>query len=102
MLYDSTKVLLRTIVQSLETIDESAWEDQFESAKECLFEMYQMNRALSVELRTDGAKKRIPVDNAHCYSLSRAMPHVKCMMTAIRRRDKGSALENGRLALSQM
>lgn len=43
MLYDSTKTLLRTIIQSLETIDECAWEDQIESAQECVFEMHQMN-----------------------------------------------------------
>jgi uncharacterized protein YndB with AHSA1/START domain len=54
MLYDSTKTLLRTIVQSLEATDEDAWEDQIESAKECVFEMHQMNRALSMEFRTEG------------------------------------------------
>lgn len=102
MLYDSTKILLRTIVQSLEMTDETAWEDRIESAQECVFEMHQMNRALSMELRTETPNKRFPVPNPHCQKLDRAMPHVKSMMIAIRRRDKGAALESGRLALAQM
>ena len=102
MLYDSTKTLLRTIVQSLEATDEGAWEDQIESAQECVFEMHQMNHALSMEFRTEGVNKRFPVANPHCEKLDRAMPHVKAMITAIRRRDKAAALESGRLALAQM
>jgi hypothetical protein len=102
MLYDSTKTLLRTIVESLETTDEAAWEDQIESARECVFEMHQMNRALPLELRPEGVNERFPVANPHCQKLDRAMPHVKSMMTAIRRRDKAAALESGRLALAQM
>jgi hypothetical protein len=102
MVYDSTKTLLRTIVQSLETTDEGTWEDQTESAQECVFEMHQMNHALSMELRPGGVNKRFPVANPHCQKLDRAMPHVKSMMTAIRRRDKAAALESGRLALAQM
>lgn len=101
MLYDSTKTLLRTIVQSLEATDEGAWEDQIESAQECVFEMHQMNRALSM-FRTEGVNKRFPVANPHCQKLNRAMPYVKSMMTAIRRRDQAAALESGRLALAQM
>lgn len=102
MLYDSTKILLVTIVHSLETTDEEAWEDHIESARECVFEMHQMNHALSMEVGTEGVNKRFPAANPHCQRLNRAMPHVKSMMTAIRRRDKTAALENARLALAQM
>jgi hypothetical protein len=100
MLYDSTKALLRTIIQSLETTNEVAWEDQIESAQNCVFEMYQMNHALSMV--SEGVKRRFPVANPHCVRLDRAMPHVKTMMTAIRRRDQSAALESGRLALAEM
>jgi hypothetical protein len=100
MLYDSTKTLLRTIIQSLETTDEVAWQDQIESAQNCVFEMHQMNHALAMV--SEGVKKRLPVANPHCEKLDRAMPHVKTMMTAIRRRDQSAALESGRLALAEM
>lgn len=102
MLYDSTKILLVTIVQSLETTDEEAWADQIELAQECVFEMHQMNHSLSMEVGTESANKKFPAANPHCHRLNRAMPHVKSMMTAIRRRDKAAALESGRLALAQM
>ena len=102
MLYDSTKTLLRTIVESLERTDEAAWEDQIESARACVFEMHQMNRSLSLALRPDGVNEEVPVPNPRCQKLNRAIPHVKSMMTAIRRRDKTAALESGRLALAQM
>jgi hypothetical protein len=102
MVYDSTKILLRTIIQSLETTDEVAWEDQIELAQECVFEMHQMNRALPLVLGTEGIKKRLAVGNPQCEKLDRAMPHIKSMMTAIRRRNQVAALESGRLALAEM
>jgi len=44
MLYDSTKSLLRGILQSLETPGNVGWDDQVESGKQCLYEMHQMAR----------------------------------------------------------
>jgi hypothetical protein len=102
MLYYSTKTFLGTIIQSLETTEEGTWEDQIESAQECVFEMHQMNHALSMEVRSEAVNKRFPVANPHCQKLELAMPHVKAMMTAIRRRDRTAALESGRLALAHM
>ena len=40
MLYDSTKVLLRGILQSLQTAGAIRWEDQAESASECSYEIH--------------------------------------------------------------
>jgi hypothetical protein len=100
MLYDSTKTLLRTIIQSLETTDEIAWQDQIESAQDCVFEMHQMNHGRAMV--SEGVQKRLPVANPHCEKLDRAIPHIKTMMTAIRRRDQSAALESGRLALAEM
>jgi len=34
--------------------------------------------------------------------MNRAMPHVKAMMSAIRRKDRATALENGKAALAEM
>ena len=42
MLYDSTKVLLRGILQSLQNPEKVGWEDQVELSGECLYEMHQM------------------------------------------------------------
>ena len=46
MLYDSTKVLLRGILVSLQSADKVRWEDQAELASECSYEMHQMARPL--------------------------------------------------------
>jgi hypothetical protein len=102
MLYDSTKTLLRTIIQSLDATDAVAWDDQIASAQDCVFEMHQMNHAVPMVLGNEGIKKRLPATNAHRERLDRAMPHVKSMMIAIRRRDRSAALESGKLALAEM
>jgi hypothetical protein len=36
MVYDSTKTLLCSIIRSLETADEAAWDDLHELGKECV------------------------------------------------------------------
>ena len=46
MLYDSTKSLLQSILRSLETGDETRWDDQTESGNACLYEMHQMSGPL--------------------------------------------------------
>jgi hypothetical protein len=43
MLYDSTKNLLQSILRSLETGDESRWDDLTESGNACRYEMHQMS-----------------------------------------------------------
>ena len=90
MLYISTKILLRTIIQSLES--EGGSDDQIESGKECLYEMYQMSRpgvASSVDTRA-------------VQKVGRAIPHVKLMLGSIRRGDRGTALERGRAAIAEL
>jgi hypothetical protein len=46
MLYESTKGLLQSILLSLETGDDSRWDDQTESGNAILFEMHQMSGSL--------------------------------------------------------
>jgi hypothetical protein len=53
MLYDSTKSLLQIIVRSLETSDETGWDDQIESGNSCLYEMHQMSKSLYNPYRPD-------------------------------------------------
>lgn len=97
MLYDSTKTLLRTIVQSLET-DKPAWDDLIESGQECLYEMHQMTRSLCrANSRTESDRRSLVL---HLARLSRSMPHTKAMVAAIRHRDRATALESGNAALA--
>ena len=92
MLYISTKNLLRTIVESLEATNDASWDDQIESGKECLFEMYQMSRP--------GVASAI--DSLAVQKLSRAIPHVKSMMYSIRRGDRVAAIVKGRAAIAEL
>jgi len=101
MLCDSTKTLLRTIVESLQTPDESAWDDQIESGNQCLYEMHQMTRPSFRAYKTTPSEKW-PLHVPDGSGLNRAMPHVKAMMSAIRRKDRATALESGRAALDEM
>jgi len=92
MLYHSTKILLRSIVQSLETADESVWDDHIESGKECLYEMFQMTGPGATAMpHTDASQK-----------LSRAIPHMKLMLRAIRKKDQITAMAHGKAALAEM
>jgi hypothetical protein len=92
MLYTSTKTLLRTIVASLETAKDGSWDDQIESGKECLYEMYQMSRP--------GVASA--VDRLAAQKMGRAIPHVKLMLGSIRRGNRQAALHSGRAAIAEL
>jgi hypothetical protein len=102
MLYDSTKALLHSILRSLQTGDETRWDDQTESGNACLYEMHQMSRPLYKAYKTD----RLDPDSAAQVSLpgklKRALPHVRSMVIAIRHKDQTTALESGKAALAEM
>jgi len=102
MLYDSTKTLLHSIVHRLETGDEGQWDDQIESGNECLYEMHQMSKPLYRGYRPDAlhATSRAQA-NLH-EKFNRAMPNVRLMVIAIRRRDRSVALGWGRAALVEI
>jgi hypothetical protein len=99
MMYESTRALLRSIVQSL-TGSDVAWDDQIESGRECLYEMHQMTRALTLLDKT--AHHRWAANIPDLGKLQRAIPHVKEMVAAIQHRDQATALHTGRAALSEM
>lgn len=101
MLYDSTKVLLRGILWSLREADAIRWDDQAEWAGECCFEMHQMSRPMYQGYRTDFANIR-PVLVPVFERATRAIPHLKLMARAIRRRDQAAAIESGTAALAEM
>ena len=102
MLQESTKALLITIVQSLETADDTGWDDRIEFGKECLYEMHQMTRPSFQAYRMESTGSKWPAHIPKAANLSRALPHVKAMVSAMRRQDRADALINGRAALAAM
>ena len=101
MLYDSTKTLLRTILQSLERADQ-AWDDHVESSKACLYEMHQMSRPLYKAYRSDSPTASSPSQSSLPVKLNLAMPHVRSMVIAIRHKDRTTAIQSGKAALAEM
>jgi hypothetical protein len=102
MLYDSTKSLLQGILQSLETGDQTGWDDQTESGNACLYEMHQMSKPQYKAYRSDSLKTDSLVQKTLYDRLDRAMPHVRTMVIAIRHKDQTRALESGKTALAEM
>ena len=102
MLYYSTKTLLRSILESLETADEAQWDDRLEVGNQCLYEIHQMARQSYQPYRKDSPNVRRPSQIPDSGRAQQAMPHVKRMMSAIRRRDQAAALESARAALAVM
>ena len=102
MLYDSTRSLLQGILRSLETGDQTRWDDRTESGNACLYEMHQMAKPLYKAYRSDGLKADSLVQSTFHDRLGRAMPHVRTMVIAIRHKDETRALESGKTALAEM
>ena len=101
MLYDSTKVLIHGILQSLRTTNPDGWDDHVEAGGECLYEMHQMARPKYQGYRAEALSRKpalVPVYER----AARAIPHVKCMVKAIRRIDRAAAVESGVAALAEM
>jgi len=94
MLFESTKTLLRTIVQSLEKGDTTVWDDRLESGLQCQYELHQMSRSSTRAYKVGS----VPIADRAI----RAIPHVRSMTIAIRRRNQPAALESGRLAIVEL
>jgi hypothetical protein len=101
MLYDSTRLLLRGIVLSLESPHGIGWDDQAELAGECSYEMHQMARPLYKCYKVDPLSK-LPVLVPVYERAARAVPHIKSMARAIRRKDQPAAVESGKAALAHL
>jgi hypothetical protein len=101
MLYDSTKVLLRSMLFSLQGTETIRWEDQAELASECSYEVHQMARPMYRGYRTDSMNKSVILVQVS-ERAARAIPHVKLMVRAIRRQDQSGAVESGKAALAEM
>jgi hypothetical protein len=102
MLYESTKSLLQAILRSLETGDENRWDDQTESGNSCLYEMHQMSGSLHMPYRPDRLNAASQAQRNLPEKLTRAIPHVRTMVIAIRHKDQTRALESGKAALAEL
>ena len=102
MLYDSTKLLLRGMLRSLESPNQEGWDDQVESGGECLYEMHQMSGSLYKPYKPDRLNANSLAQSNLPEKLTRAIPHVRTMVIAIRHKDRPRALESGKAALAEM
>ena len=100
MLYDSTKILIRGMLRDMETIEAVHWDDQAELGRECLYEMHQMTRPQYKGWRGDAKAHSNGV--SEFVKATRAIPFVKSMVSAIRRKDQATAVTSGRAALAEM
>jgi hypothetical protein len=99
MWYGSTKNLLESIVRGLNTEppqNDDAWQAQTDLVQACLTEMVEMSE-LTVT-RSKGATSRY-VHHPVADKLNRAMPYVRSMLTAMRDRDRTTALAHGETTL---
>jgi hypothetical protein len=102
MWYGNTKILLESIVRGLKTEppqDDAEWQAQTELVQGCLAEMVEMSEPAVHQ--SMGATSRYlyrPVSD----KLNRAMSHVRSMLTAMRDRDRITALAHGETTLRRL
>ena len=102
MWYGNTKSLLESIVRGLKAEppqDDAEWQAQTELVQACLTEMAEMS-APPIH-PSMGATSRY-VHRPVADKLNRAMPHVRSMLTAMRDRDRTTALAHGETTLQRL
>jgi hypothetical protein len=102
MWYGSTKNLLESIVRGLRTEapqNDDAWQAQTDLVQACLTEMVEMSEPTVNQ--SMGATSRY-VHHPVADKLNRAMPHVRSMLTAMRDRDRATALAHGETTLRRL
>jgi hypothetical protein len=102
MFYGNTKTLLESIVRGLQTEppqNEAEWQAQTELVQACLTEMVEMSEPTINPAK--GATSRY-VHRPVADKLNRAMPHVRSMLTAMRDRDRTTAVAHGETTLQRL
>lgn len=102
MWYRSTKSLLESIVRWLKNEtpqDDAEWQAQTELVQACLSEMMEMSKPPVNAFRAATSRYvHRPVVN----KLNGAMPHVRSMLTAMKDRDRTTALAHGETAVQRL
>ena len=102
MWYGNTKSLLESVVRGLKTEppqSEAEWQAQTELVQRCLSEMAEMSGPTVNP--ANGATSRY-VHRPVADKLNRAMPHVRSMLTAMRDRDRTTAMAHGETTLRRL
>ena len=102
MWYGNTKNLLESIVRGLKTQppqDDAEWQAQTDLVQGCLAEVAEMSEPTVNQ--SMGATSRY-VHHPVADKLNRAMPHVRLMLTAMRDRDRTTALAHGEVTLRRL
>ena len=102
MFYRNTKSLLESIVRTLQSEppeNEAEWLTQTELVQGCLAEMVEMSEpTVNPSMGATARYIHTPVAD----KLNRAMPHVRSMLTAMRDRDRITALAHGETTLRRL
>jgi hypothetical protein len=102
MWYGSTKTLLESIVRGLKTDppqNDAEWHAQTDLVQACLAEMVEMSEpTVNPSIGATARYVHRPVAD----KLNRAMPHVRSMLTAMRDRDRTTALAHGETTLRRL
>src|ERR1039458_2276256 len=102
MWYGNTKNLLESIVRGLNPERPQsvpAWQAEPQPLQACLTEMVEMSEpAVNPSKRATSRYVHRPVLD----KLNRAMPHVRSMLTAMRERDRTTALAHGETTLQRL
>ena len=102
MWYGNTKHLMESIVRGLKIEppqNDAEWQAQTELVQACLTEMVEMSEPTVNQ--SMGATSRY-VHHPVADKLNRAMPHVRSMLTAMRDRDRTTALAHGEVTLRRL
>ena len=102
MWYGNTKTLLESIVRGLKAEppqNDAEWQAQTDLVQGCLTEMVEMSEPTVNQ--SMGATSRY-VHHPVADKLNRAMPHVRSMLTAMRERDRITALAHGETTLRRL
>jgi len=92
--------LQRTVDWLLKENDaQSWWNAHTDHAEICLSEMVRMSQPVSDP--TKGSSRRFAFDPPR-QNVLQAVPHVRNMVAAMRKRDRAAALKSGRAALAEM
>jgi len=102
MWYGNTKSILESIVRWLSTDpsqNDAEWQAHTDLVQSCLAEMLQVSEPTANP--SIGATPRY-VHRLVAVKLNRAMPHVRSMLTAMRDRDRSTALAYGETTLRRL
>jgi hypothetical protein len=102
MWYGNTKTLLESIVRGLKAEppqNDAEWQAQTDLVQACLAEMVELSEPTVNS--ANGATSRY-VHRPVADKLNRAMPHVRSMLTAMRERNRATALAHGETTLQRL